>query len=122
MQNQSETSQETGKPDFEAIVADLKAYVDTSVDLYKLKATEKAALLASDLAIIAVVVFFVLLMVVFGSLALAIVLTKMTGKLYIGYLIVSGMYLVLVVAIYFSRNRWLKSKLADTIIKSLHAK
>lgn len=122
MQHQTETDQDKFKPDFEAIAADIKAYIDTNMDLYKLRATEKAALLASDLAIVAVVVFFILLMVLFGSLALAIVLTEITGKLYIGYLLVAGMYLVLVMVIYLSRNRWLKSKLADIIIKSLHSK
>ncbi len=122
MDQKTETREDTSKPNFDEIADDIRVYIETNMELYKLKASKQAARSASELAILAVISFFFLLIVIFGSIALAITLAKVTGELYLGYLLVAALYLVLALAFYFSKDRWMKSKLADAIIRSIYSK
>ena len=113
---------EKPNPDLEDIVDELKSYINTSIDLYKLKASEKGAEIASSAIINVVMGVFVGMVFLFASLALAFCLSEYFDKMYLGFLVVAGIYTVLALVILLAKDRWLKSTLIDNIIKAIYSK
>ena len=96
-----------------------KEYTETSLELYKLNAIDKTADLVSSLfarlSLFTVVAMFSL----FLNIALSLYLGKILGEMYLGFLIVSGIYLVLSIAIYFLSYKLIKVPVTDLIISKL---
>ncbi len=94
-------------------------YVDTRVDLLKLKAIDKssdvASSLLSRLAIIMIVLFFAILL----NIGIALVLGEMLGKTYYGFFIMAGFYGITGLVFYSFRNKWLKAPISNLMIKKL---
>jgi len=116
-----EPIRENSKPEIDEIVEALKSYVNTSADLYKMKATAKGAEIASSAIINIVIAVFVSMVFLFASLALAFCLSEYFDKMYMGFLIVAGFYSLIAVVIYISRDKWLKGSLIDNIIKAIYS-
>ncbi len=108
------------KPEIEEVIEDLKEYINTSVDLYKLKSTEKGAELASDAIIHLFIGVFSVLTLIFGSFAIAYAIGESMGKIYLGFVIVATFYALIVIIILFSKDRWFKGILINNIIKSVY--
>jgi hypothetical protein len=94
-------------------------YLETKIDLLKLKAVSKSSDITSSfvsrLVIICVFafVFFIL------NIGIALWLGNLTGKLYYGFFILAGFYLIVGILLYLFRNRWLKEPVGNMIIKKL---
>lgn len=110
------------KPEIEEVIEDLKEYINTSVDLYKLKTTEKGVEIASDAIIHLFIGVFAVLTLIFGSFAIAYGIGESTGKIYLGFLIVAAFYALIAIIILFSKDKWLKGTLINNIIKSVYSK
>ena len=109
------------KPELEEIINEVKSYVGTTVELYRMKASEKGAEIAS-LAIINIVLgILASLILLFLSLALALVLSAWLGKMYLGFLLVAGLYTVLGIIILLTKDKWLKGSLTDSIIRVMYS-
>lgn len=109
------------KPEIEEIVEDLKSYINTNMELYKMKATEKGAEIASQAIINIIIGVMVSMTLLFVSFALAYCLSEYFDKMYLGFLIVGGIYGVIGIFIYLSKDAWLKGTLVDNIIKSVYS-
>lgn len=116
----SDNSNEPQKAGIEEIVEDLKLYVNTSMDLYKLKAAERGADIASGAIINLVIGVLICMVVLFTSLAAAFILSEYYNSMYIGFLIIAGFYSLVAVVMYLSKDHWLKSTLADNLIKAIY--
>ena len=109
------------KPEMEEIVEDLKSYINTNLELYKMKATEKGAEIASQAIINIIMGVMASMALLFVSLALAFSLSAYFDKMYLGFLIVGGLYALIGFVIYLSKDTWLKGTLVDNIIKSVYS-
>ncbi|HEY1046953.1 MAG TPA: hypothetical protein VGF79_10980 [Bacteroidia bacterium] len=88
----------------------------TSLELWKLKSIDSIASVASALMTTGITMFAYLLFLLFIGVGVALYLGEMFGKLYIGFALVAGFYLLigLLIQIVFSKN--LKNKFYETII------
>ncbi|MDB5275513.1 MAG: hypothetical protein JWR61_468 [Ferruginibacter sp.] len=94
-------------------------YVETRVDLLKLKTVDKSADIIASLTaglIIAGVMIFGFVIV---NLGLCIWLGSVLGQAWYGFFIVGGLYLLIGALIVAFKNKWIKEPVGDLIIKKL---
>jgi len=103
----------------EVLLERAQAYTKTSIELFKLKATDKIAELTSNLAsgfaiLIILVFFFVNL-----NIAIALLIGDILGKAWLGFILISGLYACIGLIIYIFRTKWIKVPVSNSIIEQL---
>ncbi len=102
-----------------SLVQKSNEYIETRVDLLKLKAidrlTEVAALILSSIAVIFLVALFVFII----SIGLAIYIGNRMGELYEGFFIVGGFFAILCIIVYACRGKWLKTPFMNRMIDKI---
>lgn len=111
MENQSST--------VESLIDRIKSYVETRIDLLRLKAIDKSSSFLSLLISMIVVILIFFIAVVFLSIGIALFLGDCLGKSYYGFLIVAGLYIITGLVLYLLRDKWLKKPIANSMIKNL---
>lgn len=96
-----------------------QAYTKTSLQLFKLKATDKLAEIISNLASGFVVVVIIALFFVNLNIAIALLLGDLFGKAWLGFILVSGLYSCIGFIVYLFRNQWIKRPVSNSIIQEL---
>jgi len=104
----------------EGLTDHVKEYVNTRVELTKLRIAEKTSLIIGDLIAGGIVILFFLLVLMFGSIAGAWALSDWIGTRYSGFLIVAGIYLLLGIIVWIARGRFIRFPVMNAIIKKLH--
>jgi uncharacterized membrane protein YdjX (TVP38/TMEM64 family) len=115
------TMEEHKEDFFSASRKDVESYVRDRIWLLKLQAGEKTAqLMAAMVSIIMIglLAFFVLL---FLSIMAGYYFSEITGSLFAGFGIVTGFYVVLLVALVLGRKK-VEAKVIDTVIRIFFAK
>lgn len=97
----------------------VKAYLNNRINTVKLNAAEKGSKLIADAISLAIVLMILALFIVFASIALAFALGKWTGELYWGFLIVSGIYLLLGLLVWMRREKILRLPILNSMLKQL---
>lgn len=92
------------------------SYMNTCYEMYSLKAVRKISTGATTILIVGIVSLFIILMLVFASVATAICLNETMASTYAGFLIVSGFYAILALLAYVLRKRWMRKTIQDGII------
>jgi hypothetical protein len=94
-------------------------YLETKVDLLKLRAVDKSAEIGSA----AVTGLLIGLMITFGifilNIGLSIWLGSLLGETWYGFFAVGGFYIVIALLLYLTKDRWIKGPLFDLIVKHL---
>ncbi|WP_338375125.1 hypothetical protein [uncultured Flavobacterium sp.] len=108
---------------FEKLYEKAKEYTETSLELYRLNAIDKTADVVSSLfarlALLMVVAMFSLLI----NIALSLYIGKLLDEMYLGFLIVSGFYLIVAIILFLFSDKLLKIPLTNLVIaKLLHPK
>ena len=106
----------------EGLTEHVKDYVNTRIEITKLRIPEKTSLVVGNVIAIVIVVVLFLFVVVFGSFAGAWALSDMIGKKYAGFLIVAGFYLLLAIIVWAARGRLIRFPVMNALIKMLHKK
>ncbi len=107
---------EDKKVPFEPLFEKVKEYINTTLELTKLKTIDKASGIISALVVQIGIVFLLSFFFLFINIGLAYWIGELSGKIYIGFFIVSGFYLLLsLFGILLFKS--LKRNLADTIIE-----
>ncbi len=101
----------------ETLFEKAEAFGKTSLELYRLKAIEKLATITSDFVsnlvlIICIALFFMML-----NIAIALLVGDLLGHAYLGFLIVSGVYLLAFLLIYILRDKFIKTPISKSIIE-----
>ncbi|MFT3700961.1 MAG: phage holin family protein [Agriterribacter sp.] len=98
---------------------DTSKYIEAKTELWKLKAADKTTEVAS--AVVAQIVFLciVLMVLIFLSIAFAILIGRWLGELYYGFFIIAGFYALLGLIIYASRDKIIKTPLYNLIINKI---
>ncbi|MBA2498964.1 MAG: phage holin family protein [Chitinophagaceae bacterium] len=94
-------------------------YVETRVELARLKAVEKSADAASTMYAGMVVLLIAFLFIILLNIGLAILIGEYIGEIYLGFFILAGLYALTGLVFYFNRNTWLKTPVNNRIIKKI---
>lgn len=96
-----------------------KEYTETNLELFRLNAIDKSADVVSSLFTRLILIMVVAMFSLFINIALSIYIGKLLNEMYLGFLIVSGIYLILSLIIYFFSDTLLKAPLANLVIAKL---
>ena len=97
-----------------------KDYLETRVELTKLKAIDKSADVVSGMIVGVSMVVLGFLVLVFLSIAAALLIGEALGEYYYGFFIMGGFYALLLLLIFVQRNRWIKIPVANGIIHKMN--
>lgn len=89
----------------DGVVDNLVHLVESKIELAKLETKEEIAVILSKMAVFALLLTFGLFFLVFVSIALAYYLSALVKSAFLGFLIVSGIYLTLFLTIFLLRGR-----------------
>jgi hypothetical protein len=106
----------------EGLTEHVKDYVNTKIELTKLRIAEKSSLVVGNVIAVVIVIVLFLFVIVFGSIAGAWALSDMIGKAYAGFLIVAGFYFLLGIIVWVARGRLIRFPVMNALIKMLHKK
>ena len=94
-------------------------YLDTKIELTKLKAIHTSSDVLSNMVYLIVKILVIILFVGFVSVALAILIGKILGEYYYGFLIAGGFYLIVLLIVYIQRKTWIKRPVANSLINKM---
>jgi len=103
----------------EELADHVKDYVKTKIASVKLNAAAKTSKLISNLIAGLIVAGVFLIFIIFGSIAAALALSAWIGKMYAGFLIVAGIYLLGGIIVWSSRERLLRIPIMNSMISQL---
>ncbi len=103
----------------EALYEKAKDYTNTTLELAKLKALDKASDLVSTTVPRVAVIILLLLFAFCANMALSFWLGALTGQTYYGFLIVAGFYLLLALFIHYVLHKSIKRRIANAFIKKI---
>ena len=90
---------------YEELWAELKKYLTLQIDYAKLTTVEKLVVLLSAIAMVAVMLILGACVLFYLSLAVVFMLSDAIGSTWGAYLIVSGIFLVLMLVVYALRQK-----------------
>jgi membrane protein implicated in regulation of membrane protease activity len=97
----------------------ISSYLETKIQLLKLQAIDKSvgiiASILSKLILLIAVIFFLL----FFNIGIALWIGSSLGKLYYGFFIVAGFYIIVGLLLYIFRKKLLKEPINNFLIKEL---
>jgi hypothetical protein len=94
-------------------------YLETRMDLYRLRAIDKSSDVLSSIAARLVIALFIASFFLMLNIGLALLIGRSIGEVYYGFFIVAGFYLVVIAILYALRDKWLKAPISNLIIKSI---
>ena len=105
------------KHPLEPLLESAEDYGKTSFELLKLKALDKTSEMASSIAIFIVVILIISMIILIGTIGIALWLGEILGKTWYGFFSVAGAYGILGTVFYFFIYKWLKKVISNFIIK-----
>lgn len=96
-----------------------KDFLETKIELTKLKAIDKSADVLSTVIVMVSIIFLGTLFVIFISIAAALILGSWLGSEYYGFLIVGGVYGLLLLLIFLKKEKWIKTPIANGLINKM---
>lgn len=108
---------EKGK--IEELTKNLKIYLQTNLELYKLEATERVSVYGSNVISILIIGFSVFLLVLFFSITAGFFIARYFNNNYMGFLIVTGFYFLLTLVLLIIRRKHIEKPIRDKIIRRI---
>lgn len=94
-------------------------YGKTSLELYKLKTIDKTTDVVSAIIPHSVVFVLIVSFMLFLNLGLAFWLGEILGKIFYGFFVVAGFYIIAGIVIHFFMHNWLKRLIVNYLIKHI---
>lgn len=110
---------ETAAQHIESLYDKAKKYTETSIELYKLNAIEKTSDVVSSLVSRIALVLAFSLFTLFVNIGISLLIGKVLGAYYLGFLIVSGFYLIITMLVYFFSEKFIETPIANLVISKL---
>jgi len=92
-------------------------YLETRVELFRLKTIDKTAEVVSSVATQAVLLMIMTFFLLLLSVGAAFWVGDLLGKTYYGFFAVAGFYLITGLIIFAGRRKWLKEPVSNLIIR-----
>jgi hypothetical protein len=96
-----------------------KDYIETKIELGRLKTIDKSADILSTVIVMVSIIFLGSLFIIFISIALALLLGKWLGAYYYGFLMMGGFYALILLLIYIQREKWIKTPISNGLINKM---
>lgn len=103
----------------ETLYEKAKSYAEINAELVKLKAIDKTADVVSSLLVRLIIVLGVAMFAFFVNIALSLYLGELLGENYLGFLVVSGIYLLITIIFSVSRDKLIKVPITNLVINKL---
>src|SRR5262245_33103261 len=100
------------------LVGHVEDYLKTREELAKLVAAEKAGTVAGTLFSSIVLLLIFSIVFLFLSFSVAYYVGELLGKVYLGFITVTGFYLLAGLLLYANRERWLKMPIMNVLIRN----
>jgi hypothetical protein len=94
-------------------------YLETRVDLVKLKAIDKSSDVISSLAASIVMILVFLLFILSVNIGVAIWIGDSLGKTFYGFFIVAGFYAIVGLILFLVKDKWIKGPVSKLIIEKV---
>ena len=108
---------ESVKDSIETLFASTGDYVETRIDLAKLKAIDKTSDIVSTLASKFIVIAAFFMFAILVNIGIALLLGAWMGKSYYGFLSLAAVYLIAALIFKSNEKKWFKEPIADSLIK-----
>lgn len=111
---------ETSKEVLESLLNRTTDYIETNINLVKLKAIKKTSDVVSNVmskVVLGVIFTFFILM---ANIGIGLWLGEMLHKTYYGFFALAGFYLIIGLIIFAGRNIWVRNPIANAIIKTVN--
>ena len=102
---------------FQQLYNDLKKYVELQTEYVKVEFVEKLTILLSTLLIITLIIILIIAGLFYLFFSLAYALVPLVGSLAISFLIISGIYLLLIVFLFLLRKKLIVNPLVRFLSK-----
>lgn len=103
----------------EELFDELKDYGNVRLELLRLKAIRKISSTSSELIVLIILIAISSLVLFCITIALALLLGAWAGKMYLGFFIMAGVFIVIGLILYSGRNKFVKTSVSDKIVKEL---
>jgi hypothetical protein len=104
---------------FESLLDRAREYGETSYKLVRLKALDKSTEVVSSFVPHSVVFVLIASFMLFLNLGIALWLGELLGKIFYGFFVVAGFYVITGIAIHFFMHKCLKRSAGNYFIKQL---
>jgi hypothetical protein len=101
------------------LISKTENFTKTSIDLLKLNMVEKTADVVSSVTSKLVILLIVAMFIFLLNIGLSLWISEILQSSYLGFLIVSGFYLIISVVSYLYQHKWLKNPISDRIVTKL---
>ncbi|HEV8080364.1 MAG TPA: phage holin family protein [Chitinophagaceae bacterium] len=103
----------------ESLIDRVKNYVETRIDLLRLKAIDKSSSVLSLIISLVVVGLIGFICFIFISIGLALLLGELLGKSYYGFFVIALLYLIIGLVMYSMRDKIIEAPVTNSMIKKL---
>jgi hypothetical protein len=110
--------EDKAKP-LESLLNSATEYGITTYELLKLKALDKTSDVVSSVVPHSAVLIILSSFMLFLNLGIALWLGEILGKIFYGFLIIAGFYLITGVIMHFLMYKWLKKLVCNYVIKQM---
>lgn len=110
---------ENNPSQLEKLIEKVESYSKTSLELFKQTAILRSADVFSNLTTRLLIFTFILIVLLFVNIALALWIGEELGKTYLGFFAVAGIYFFLGFVFYLFRNTLIKHPISNYIIVKL---
>ncbi len=97
----------------------LKDYIETTFDLFKLKAINKVSGFTSTVIVSIILIILLFLIMICISVGFALLIGLWLGQAFWGFFIMGVLYLIIGLILFASRSKLLKEPISDKFIKEL---
>ena len=94
-------------------------YLETRIEITKLKIAEKSSDVISSLVTRLILIAFFSFILIMLNIGLGLYLGSVLGKSYYGFFVLTGFYLIIGTLFYLFRNKWIKEPISNVIIKKI---
>ena len=94
-------------------------YLETRVELVRLKAIDKTSDVISSLAASIIIILVFLLFILSLNIGVAIWVGELLGKIYYGFFIVAGFYAIVGLILLLVKDKWIKGSVSKLIIEKV---
>jgi hypothetical protein len=101
---------------FGALLERIESFSKTTIDLMKLKAVDKLSKVSTVVVFGLLLALFVFFFLMIFNIALALWLGKLFGEIYLGFFVVAGFYVLLIIILVLFKKQLIKTPLTNTII------
>ena len=114
---EKENDMQNPKDEIQHLLEKAEEYIKTRKDLLKLRLLSKASDIISSVIAKTITIFFFLFFFIILNIGLSILIGEWMGKIYLGFFVIAGLYMLLGIIINSAGDKWIKRPVANNLIK-----